>query len=345
VLDARLVIVDDQPANIELLHALLARQGYENVLSTTEPEQAVKMCTDDRPDLLLLDLHMPGMGGLEVLAHLSTVRSGAGHFPVLVLTADAAIETRHAALAAGADDFLVKPIDHLEVAIRVRNLVMTHRMQSQLRNEKVLLEDTVRERTAELELARGEVLDRLALATEFRDDETHEHARRIGRSAALTAAAMGVNGELGDAIERAALLHDIGKVAIPDAILLKPAALSPAEFEVMKTHTTAGARILASSQSALLRLAEEIALTHHERWSGDGYPSALAREGIPLAGRIVAVADVFDALTHARPYKPAWPVDRALEEIAGQRGRQFDPDVVDGFVTLDPEELLGPAPP
>ena len=340
--ETRLVIVDDKPANIELLHEMLTRAGYDDIVCTGEAAQAVRICREEPPDLLLLDLHMPGMDGFAVLERLATVRAGAGHFPVLVLTADPAIEARRSALAAGASDFLVKPIDHLEVVLRVRNLVTTHRLQAQLRDEKSMLEEAVRERTAELELARTEVLDRLALTTEFRDDETHEHAQRIGRSAARTAEAMGLRGELSEAIERAALLHDIGKVAIPDAILLKPAALTPGEFEVMKGHTTAGARILASSRSSLLGLAEEIARTHHERWAGGGYPEGLVGDRIPLPGRIVAVADVFDALTHARPYKPAWPVDQALSEVADQRGRQFDPDVVDGFLTLDAVELLGP---
>ena len=343
--DVTLVIVDDQPANVELLQRMLARAGYEDIVATTDPARTEEICAAARPALLLLDLHMPVMDGFTVLERLKPMRSGAGHFPVLVLTADSAIETRRAALAAGASDFLVKPIDHLEVMLRVGNLVATHRLQAQLRDEKVLLEDAVRERTAELDLARLEILERLAIAGEFRDDETHEHARRIGRSAARTAAAMGVDGDLGATIERAALLHDIGKVAIPDAILLKPGVLTSGEFEVMKTHTVAGARILGSSRSSMLRLAEEIALTHHEHWSGNGYPGALSGDGIPLSGRIVAVADVFDALTHARPYKEAWPVDKALEEIAGQRGRQFDPDVVDGFLTLDPAGLLGPLGP
>jgi putative two-component system response regulator len=338
----RLFVVDDEPANVELLGEVLGRAGYRDVVCTTDPRHAVELCTESAPDLLLLDLHMPQLDGFEVLALLDGVREGAGHFPVLMLTADTTLEARRRALASGATDFVVKPIDAVEVAIRVRNLVTMHRLQSQLRDEKALLEGAVRERTAELELAHGEILERLALAAEFRDDETQEHAQRIGRSAAMIAATLGVDADLCDAIGRAALLHDVGKLAIPDAILLKPTALTASEHDVIKTHTTIGARILASSRSDLLRVAEEIALTHHEHWSGAGYPRGLNGDRIPLSGRIVAVADVFDALTHSRPYKDAWPVPEALEEIAAQRGGQFDPDVVDGFLTLDPADLLEP---
>ena len=340
--DARLVVVDDEPANLELLEHVLARAGYRELVSTTDPARAVELCEESQPDLLLLDLHMPGLDGFAVLDRLGSLRTGDGHFPVLVLTADTTMESRRRALAAGASDVVVKPIDTVEVVMRVGNLVAMHRLQAALREEKTVLEDAVRARTAELELARSEILERLAVAAEFRDDQTHEHAQRIGRSAARTAAALGEEPGTCELIERAALLHDIGKLAIPDAILLKPGPLTRAEYEVMKTHTTAGARILGSSRSRLLRMAEEIALTHHERWAGDGYPGGLAGEAIPPPGRIVAVADVFDALTHVRPYKDAWPVPDALSEIRAQRGNQFDPLVVDAFLTLDPSELLEP---
>jgi putative two-component system response regulator len=339
---ARLLVVDDQEANLDLLRRLLGRAGYRRIDSTTDPRHALAMCRQAAPDVLLLDLRMPDLDGFGVLSELAPLRAGELHFPVLVLTADVEMETRRAALAAGADDYLVKPIDPLETVLRVGHLVATHQLQQSLRNEKAHLEEAVRERTADLEVARSEVLSRLALATEYRDDMTHEHAQRIGRASRQLAQAAGADEGLAETIERAAPLHDIGKLGIPDAILLKPGPLDTDEFDLMKSHTTIGAEILAGSRSPLLQLGEEIALTHHERWDGTGYPNGGAGEDIPLSGRIVAVADVFDALTHARPYKTAWPVEKAVGTIKASSGTHFDPAMVEAFVGLDHEALLAP---
>jgi putative two-component system response regulator len=314
---------------------MLGNAGYSHVVLTTRATEAVELCLARPPDLLMLDMRMPGLDGFAVLELLAPVRIGADRFPVLVLTGDAAIETRRHALLAGADDFLLKPFDRLEVVLRVQNMVEKYRLQVALRHDNDRLEVAVAERTRELELARAEILDRLALASEFRDDDTHQHAQRIGRSAGQIATAMNLGVELVDTLARAAPLHDIGKLAISDLILLKPGPLTCDEYETIKTHTTAGAEMLAGSSSEVLRLAEQIALTHHEHWGGGGYPSNLAGDEIPLEGRIVAVADVFDALTHQRPYKPAWPIDRALEEVCRVRGTQFDPDVVEAFMDFD----------
>jgi putative two-component system response regulator len=340
VADARLVIIDDLATNVELLEQILTRAGYRHILSTTRASEAVEFCLARQPDLLLLDLRMPDLDGFGVLELLAPLRHGADRFPVLVLTGDSSIQTRRRALTAGADDFLVKPIDRLEVVLRVRNMVEKHRLEVALRDENLRLEIAVRERTAELELARAEILHRLALATEFRDDDTHEHAQRIGRSAARLASAMGVDENTTRTIARAAPLHDIGKLAISDNILLKPGSLTEAEYTIMKTHTSIGAEMLAGSNSSVLRAAEEIAMTHHERWNGGGYPHSLAEEDIPLSGRIVAVADVFDALTHVRPYKLAWPIQKAVDEVLHEGGRRFDPRVVDAFMTFDHAALL-----
>ncbi len=203
------------------------------------------------------------------------------------------------------------------------------------------LERRVAHRTAELERSREETLQRLARAAEWRDDETHEHAERIGRTAALLAAELGLDAPIRDHMRSAAPLHDIGKIATPDAILLKRGRLTPDELATMRRHAEAGAQILSGSESCVLRLAEEIARTHHERWDGHGYPDGLSGRDIPLAGRIVAVADVFDALTHARPYKPAWPVHEALSEIRRGAGTHFDPAVVAAFERLDHVALVG----
>ncbi len=314
----RILVVDDEQPNVDLVVALLRRDGHADVTGTTCPATALERAAAVPPDLVVLDLHMPGVDGYAVLERLP-----AGT-PVLVLTADATREARERALRLGASDFLTKPFDVIEATLRIRNLLAA-------RAATVRLEATVRDRTAELDAARLEVLDRLALAAEFRDEDTREHTRRVGARAARLAAALGLDPVAVELIGQAAPLHDVGKVGVPDAILLKPGPLDDDELERVRAHTEIGRRILAGSTSPVLRMAEAIAHTHHERWDGTGYPRGVAGETIPLAGRIVAVADVFDALTHVRPYKPAWPAERAHAELRAQAGRQFDPAVVEAF--------------
>jgi PAS domain S-box-containing protein len=207
--------------------------------------------------------------------------------------------------------------------------------------QRELLEEMVVERTAELAESRWETLRCLALAAEYRDDQTYEHTQRVGRTAGLLAEQHGLDSEWCLLIRHAAPLHDVGKVGIPDSILLKPARLSPEEFAIVRGHAAAGARILSGSSSQLLKLAEEIAASHHEWWDGNGYPEGLAGEEIPLSGRIVAVADVFDALTHDRPYKPAWSIADSVSEMRRLAGVQFDPALIDAFLQLDPDQLAG----
>jgi putative two-component system response regulator len=336
----RILAVDDEEANLLLLRRILERDGYTAVEVTTDPFRVPGMFGEIRPDLVLLDLHMPGMDGFELMEELGPLTDHGSSVPFLVLTADATDETRRRALSVGARDFLTKPLDRIELLLRVRNLLQVKQLQDRLREQNANLEDTVAERTRDLEQARLEMLERLALAAEYRDDDTQEHAWRIGRICALVALALGLPDQEVELIGRAAPLHDVGKIGIPDVILLKPGRLTDEEFEVIKTHTRIGAEILAGSHSPLLRLAERIALTHHERWDGGGYPSGLRGHEIPMAARIVAVADVFDALTHERPYKRAWPVEQAVGEILSQAGRQFDPGVVEAFSTLDHATLL-----
>jgi HD-GYP domain-containing protein (c-di-GMP phosphodiesterase class II) len=208
-------------------------------------------------------------------------------------------------------------------------------------SHQAILEETVAARTAELEEARWETLRCLALAAEYRDDQTYEHTQRVGRTASLLAQRLGLDSEFCALVRHAAPLHDVGKLGIPDAILLKPGKLTPQEFEIVRGHAAAGARILSGSTSDLLKLAEEIALTHHEWWDGSGYPAGSCGEDIPLSGRIVAVADVYDALTHQRPYKSAWSVGDSVVEMRRLAGRQFDPRVIDAFSQLDPDQLAG----
>lgn len=341
--DARILIVDDQPDNVMLLERLLRVTQYTNVTSTTDSRRVLGLCAELDPHLLLLDLQMPEPDGFEIMRQLQPLTHGSARLPVLVLTADGTHETKTRALSAGASDFLTKPFDTTEVLLRVANLLTTRLLQLELRDQNVLLErrvrertEKLRERTQELEEARLEIMDRLARAAEYRDDATGEHARRVGQLAALIAERAGLPAEICELIERAAPLHDVGKVAVSDLILLKPGKLTADEFEAVKSHTSVGGEILGRSRSSLLRMSEQIALTHHEWWDGSGYPSGLAREQIPISGRIVALADVYDALTNERPYKEAWPPERALEEIVRLSGRQFDPELVEHLAALVP---------
>ncbi|MEO6908338.1 MAG: HD domain-containing phosphohydrolase [Abditibacteriaceae bacterium] len=326
---ATILIIDDEKSNIRFLEIVLAQAEYSNVHSTTDSRQALKLYQDIHPDIVLLDLMMPHLDGFAVMKQLHAEMTDHS-VPIVVLTADAATETRHRALKLGAQDFLTKPLDEIEVLLRIHNLLQT-------RFHGVLLEIRVQERTRDLHNAQLETLQRLALAAEYRDDATGQHTRRVGANAGGIAEVLGWKPAQVALLTCAAPLHDVGKIGIADAILLKLGKLTDAEFDVMKQHTVVGAKILSGSTSPSLRMAEEIALTHHERWDGSGYPRGTRGKEIALPGRIVAVADVFDALTHERPYKKAWPVNEAMEEIKSQSGRQFDPRVVEAFIASQEE--------
>lgn len=338
---AQILVCDDQEANVTLLTLMLLSAGYMNVVATTDGERAVELCAQSPPDLILLDLSMPGVDGFEVMRRLGPLLEGSW-LPVLVLTADTTAATKHRALSAGAKDFLTKPLDRTEVLLRVENLLEAHLLHRQLRDYSEGLEHAVRERTRDLEEAQFEILERLAVAAEYRDDDTGEHARRVGRTAALLYRAIGCSEPEVELIREAATLHDVGKIGVCDAILLKSGRLTPDEYEAMKVHVAGGRRILAGGRSPLLRLSEEIAVSHHEKWDGTGYPAGLSGESLPLSGRAVAIADVFDALTHDRPYKSAWPLCQAVAEIEAQSARHFDPRLVEAFMTLDHASLLEP---
>jgi response regulator RpfG family c-di-GMP phosphodiesterase len=342
--DAHVLLVDDQELNLRVLRQVLERSGLHDIAMTQDPRAVVDLVRERTPDLVFIDLHMPGLDGFGVMEALRPQLDAAGYLPILVLTADATDDARRQALENGARDFLTKPIDPIEVILRTRNLLETRMMYLELERRNENLELRVRERTAEVEAANLETLDRLARTAEYRDDQTGRHVVRVGRVSALIARELGLDDDVVRLLRRAAPLHDLGKIGIPDAILLAPRKLEPAEFEEMKAHTVIGAQILAGSRSSLLQLAERIALTHHERWDGKGYHGLVAND-IPLASRIVGLADVFDALTHERPYKSAWPVDVAMTEILGGRGTHFDPDVVDAFMHLVPEDVVNPAEP
>ena len=329
---ARILIVDDEPANVDLLRRLLERAGFTQIETTTDSRQVSEIYVRFRPDLILLDLHMPHRDGLEVMDELNQIVE-ASYLPILMLTGDDTPEAKREALTRGAKDFLNKPFHSDEVLLRIGTLLETRFLYLQVQSQNQILEGKVRDRTRELEAAQIEIIERLARAAEFRDDNTGQHTERVGQMAALIARELGLPVAQVALIRRAAPLHDVGKIGIPDAILLKLGKLSPDEFQLVKTHTTIGARILSGSRFPILRLAEEIAFNHHERWDGDGY-AQIAGDAIPLAGRIVAVADVFDALTQKRPYKSAWPIADAIAEIDRQRGKQFDPVIVDAFLRI-----------
>ena len=333
---ARILIVDDQAANIRLLERLLTSAGYHRIHSTTVPEETAELVDRLSPDLILLDLHMPGLDGFGVLDALRPRLAAERYLPVLVVTADLSVDVRQRALGAGAKDFLNKPFDAVEALLRIRHLLTTRFLYLQLDLYNRGLEATVQERTRKLELARLDILDRLALAAEFRDDNTGEHTRRVGRAAGALARALGLDEAEALLIERAAPLHDVGKIGIRDAILLKPGPLTPEEFTEMKRHTVIGAEILSGSVGPLLRTAETIALSHHERWDGHGYPQQLQGTTIPLAARITHVADVFDAMQHPRPQGQSVSLSETLDFIRDESGYAFDPDVVAALVTVAP---------
>jgi putative two-component system response regulator len=338
----RILAIDDETINLLFLRRTLESAGCTHVTTESDPGQALAVFAQTGPDLVVLDLHMPGLDGFELMRRLAPVVGGRAGVPILVLTGDENEQVRREALRLGARDFLTKPFSPTELVLRVRNLLEVQQLHRQLRDQNTALEGLVQRRTQELERARLEILNRLVLAAEYRDDATQEHAWRIGRTCRILSQAMGESRAQTELLKRAAPLHDIGKIGISDSILLKPGKLTAAEFQTMKAHTTIGASILSGSASQVLSLAEEIAVSHHERWDGGGYPYGLRGTEIPTAGRIVAIADVFDALTHERPYKRAWPLDEALAEILSQRGRHFDPEIVDLFATLDHATLLSP---
>ena len=330
--NARILIVDDEINNVDMLRRVLEREGFLRIESTTDPREAASLYVQHRPDLILLDLHMPHLDGLDVMSQLNEIAE-ASYLPILILSGDLTPEARRDALSRGAKDFVLKPFQQDELLLRIKTLLETRILYLQIQSQNQLLEAKVRERTRALEEAQIEIVARLAVAAEFRDDNTGQHTQRVGQMSALLATELGLPDSQVSLLRRAAELHDVGKIGVPDSILMKMGKLTPEEFAVVKTHTTIGARILSGGKFPLLRLAEEIAFTHHERWDGSGY-AGIRGADIALAGRIVAVADVFDALTQQRPYKPAWPVGEAIAEIERQRGRQFDPGVVDAFMAV-----------
>lgn len=335
--EAKILVVDDQPANVTLIEKMLDIDGYLNVISTTDPTQVESIYLEQNSDLVLLDLNMPEMDGYQVLAKIREVDPD--YPPIIVLTAQSDRESRIKALDLGARDFLAKPFDRVELMTRIRNMLEVRIMTKAMKNQNQILDGMVQERTKELNDTRLEVIRRLGRAAEYRDDLTGYHIVRMSRYSQLLALAVGVSETEAEMVLNASPMHDIGKIGIPDNVLLKKGKLEPDEWKIMQTHVDIGVEILSGSSSALMDMAAEIAQNHHEKWDGSGYPHALAGEDIPLTGRIVAVADVFDALTTERPYKKAWPVNEAVEFLKEQSGKHFEPRLVDAFLEILPDIL------
>jgi putative two-component system response regulator len=338
--DAKILIVDDEANIVRMLTRALEAAGYKSIQGFTDPVAALVYFNSSTPDLIVLDVNMPGMTGYDFLNDLSQYLTEDTFLPVLMVSGLPEAETRLHALQAGAINFLTKPID-LEVFLaHVHSLLETRFMSLRLNKTRGVLEEMVRRRTAQLQQAHIEILDRLGRVAEYRDDATGQHTDRVGQVCGLLARELGLPHEQCRLLTRTAPLHDLGKVAISDSVLLKPGPFDDAERETMRKHSALGARLLSGGTSEVVQMAEEIALFHHERWDGKGYPCGLEGDEIPLAARVVAVADAFDALTHVRPYKDAWPMAEALAEIQRERGGQFDPQVVDALLRLHREGQL-----
>jgi len=316
------LVVDDVVANIDLLVDVL--QDDYKVKVALNGETALDIAASPSPpDIILLDVMMPGMDGYEVCDQLKCdIRTSS--IPVIFVTAKGEEKDEARGFATGAVDYITKPINPTLVRARVGTHLALH-------NQSLALEKEVDERTRELASTRREIIRRLGIAAEYKDNETGIHIMRMSRYCGIVAAGLGFAEREVNLILDAAPMHDVGKIGIPDDILHKPAKLTPAEWEIMKTHTTIGATIIGEHDHRLLKVARTITLTHHERWDGTGYPNGLAGTDIPIEGRISALADVFDALLSVRPYKEPWPLDKTLELIRDERGKHFDPQVVDVF--------------
>lgn len=325
------MVVDDQSTGRAILEQVIRTLDERVVVEGfARPVDAVVWATRHVADLVLVDFMMPDMDGIELVGRLRSL-PGYEHVPIVMVTSQDDKKIRYAALDAGITDFLTKPVDARECLARCRNLLTLRRQQIALEDRRRLLEGMVDEATREIREREKETLLRLARAGEFRDEETGYHLIRMARYSRLIANALGLDRDEAETIELAAPLHDIGKIGIPDGILLKPARLDEAEWATMQRHPVIGHEILKGSASKYVRMGALIALGHHERYDGKGYPNGLVGDHIPLCARIVAVADVYDALTSVRPYKKAWKADDALEYIRAQSGKHFDPRLVEAF--------------
>jgi putative two-component system response regulator len=322
------LIVDDTPEDITILSAIL-RQSYR-VKVATDGERALNLArAEPRPDIILLDIMMPNMSGYQVCRYLKEDLD-TSHIPIIFVTAMCDVEAEAMGLEVGAVDYIAKPFSPPIIKARLKTHLSLH-------DQNRMLEEKVHARTVELHATRLEIIQRLSRAAEYKDNETGYHIYRIGHYTRIIAKKMGLSSERIELIYNAAPMHDIGKIGVPDRILLKPGKLDHDEWAIMQQHTIIGAEIIGRHDSDLLRMARNIALTHHEKWDGTGYPAGIKGDAISLEGRIVAIADVFDALTNRRPYKDPWSIPEAVALIESESGRHFDPALVQAFTASLPE--------
>ena len=328
--DLNILICDDSITNALILTKLVEEEIKTNVITLTDPRKIAPTLVEQAIDVMLLDLEMPHINGFEVMKHVREAYEP-DQLPILVITGVEGTEIRNKALTSGANDFLNKPFDQIEVILRVKNLLKIRKSYVIHEKNNCILEKKVQQRTKELSKSIEGLLNSLAVAGELKDDETGKHVLRVGKYARILAEGYGLSRDVSNMIEQAAPLHDIGKIGIPDKILLKPDKLDQDERKVMDQHTIFGHNLIGDHDSALIQMAQSIAYSHHERWDGQGYPCSLKGESIPIEGRITAIADVFDALTTQRPYKDAWPLDDAINYINQEAGQAFDPALISVF--------------
>lgn len=332
----RIFAVDDSPSVLSFLTQAIESIGSYEILSFLDPAAALNVMSTVPADLVLVDYTMPGMNGIELISHLRRLSSGRD-VPVIMLTSETAPSIKMSAIEAGATEFLTKPIDKVELTIRLRNLLALREAQQSLAQHARSLEQDVATACARIAAQEKELIWRLCKAMACRDGETALHLERVAVVARMIAQELGLSAATCEMIALASPLHDVGKIGVSDAILLKPGPLDTRQMEEMRSHAAFGAEILSGSDSDLIKTAERIAGSHHEKWDGSGYPNGLAGTDIPIEGRIVAIADVFDALCSERPYKRAWHVDKAREEIGRGTGAHFDPHCVEAFERRWPE--------
>ncbi|MDQ7075666.1 MAG: response regulator [Gammaproteobacteria bacterium] len=325
------LIIDDQQTGSRILEKIIL--GIDPKLSIkifSLPKEALIWLEEHSPDLILSDFKMPSMNGVELTRQIRKIPHCAD-VPLMIVTIVADKQTRYDALEAGASDFLSRPIDQQECQARCRNLLKMRQQHKTIQYHARSLEEQIQQATQEVARREQETLLRLAKAGEYRDEETGNHMIRMAKYARFIAEALNLDTKCCEEIERTAPMHDIGKIGIPDHILLKPGKLNANEWKIMKTHTTIGYNILKQSDSHYIQQGATIALTHHEKFDGSGYPAGIKGNKIPLVSRIIALADMYDALTSIRPYKPAWSSEKAAQHIESLRGSHFDPDCVDAF--------------